>query len=121
VKGTVLYALASGALIGVAWVVLGALFPDDQAQRAFRLSAGLAFLVQMIGFAIARFLAGRKGGGGRDVMIGWGIGSLLRVGTLIVYALVFVRAGGLPMAPSLISLAVFFFVTMLVEPILLQI
>jgi hypothetical protein len=119
-KATLLFALASAGLIGAAWLLLASVFPEPEAGRALATSAGLAFLVQLLGFVIARKLSRRVGSGGRDVMIGWGLGSILRLLTLFIYGLAVVKPTGMPMTPALVSLALFFFVTMLVEPILLQ-
>jgi hypothetical protein len=52
-------------------------------------------------------------------MVGWGLGALLRLITLAVYALVFVNALALPATAALISLATFFFLSTLVEPLVL--
>jgi hypothetical protein len=48
------------------------------------------------------------------------MGMGLRFLTLAVYALLVVKALGLAQAPALLSLAGFFFVTTLVEPLLLK-
>jgi hypothetical protein len=44
----------------------------------------------------------------------------MRFAVLGVYALVFVKALGLPSGAALISLAAFFFISTLIEPLLLQ-
>jgi hypothetical protein len=54
------------------------------------------------------------------MLAGWGVGVLLRFVVLAAYALVGAKALGLPLAPALISLVAFFFVTSLVEPVLLK-
>jgi hypothetical protein len=74
-------------------------------------SALLAFLVQVGAFAIAA-----RG----DFMTGWGIGVLVRFLALVVHALLVVQVVGLAPAAALISLATFFFVCTLAEPVLLQ-
>jgi hypothetical protein len=53
------------------------------------------------------------------VMLGWGMGVLMRLVTLVAFALVFVKALGLPPSAALISLVIYFFVTTLVEPLFL--
>jgi hypothetical protein len=50
----------------------------------------------------------------------WGAGALLRFVALVVYALVAVKVVGLPSLPALLSLFVFFFLSMLLEPLFLR-
>lgn len=88
--------------------------PGAESARAVWFSAWLAVVVQGVGFGFAWSL--RKD----HVMLGWGAGMMLRFVSLAIYALVVVRALGLSLAPALLSLAGFFFVTTLVEPILLK-
>jgi hypothetical protein len=53
-------------------------------------------------------------------MAAWGAGSLVRLLTLVVYALLVVKTFGLSPAPALLSMAVFFFLSTLVEPLFLR-
>lgn len=94
-------------------LVMGRVFPTAQDLRALRLSAGLAFIVQMVTFLLAKRLAKR------NLMVGWGVGSALRLATLTIYALVVVPALGLPRPPALIGFTVILFASMLIEPLLL--
>jgi hypothetical protein len=52
-------------------------------------------------------------------MMGWGAGTLIRFLTLGVYALVVVLAH-LPVAPALLSLALFYFISSVIEPLFLR-
>lgn len=112
-KAGALYAVITLALIGI----LGALFalgykaPDE--RQAILISGVIAFIVQMIAFAIAKQV------GKESIFLGWGIGALLRLLTLAVYAMLVVKALGLPANAALISMATFFFVAIIVEPLLL--
>ena len=112
-KAFALYSAAciiSIALIGaIAWSVVG-----EQGQGAVLISAGLAALVQMVAFAFARGLR-RK-----NVMLGWGVGSVLRLVVLVVYALVAARTMRAELTPALVSLVGFLFVTTVIEPIFLK-
>ena len=56
----------------------------------------------------------------KNPLMGWGLGSLLRLLALVLYALVGVRSSGLAAAPALLSLAGFFFVSMLLESLFLK-
>ena len=84
-----------------------------ETSRAIWTSVGVAVVVQVLALLIARSF-------GRDrVMIGWGMGALLRLLTVFVYGFAVVPALGLSLAPALLSLVVIFFVTTLFEPLLL--
>ena len=56
----------------------------------------------------------------RNVMAGWGAGSLVRFLTLFVYGLLAVKVLGLAPVPALISLVLFFFLSTLLEPLFLR-
>jgi hypothetical protein len=86
--------------------------PD--ASRAVWTSAAVAFGVQVLAFAIVKLSAKT------NVMAGWGVGAILRFAVLAVYALVVVKALGLPSGAALLSLAAFFFLSTLLEPLLLK-
>jgi hypothetical protein len=111
-KAMALYA-ATSLLVTVllAWV-LGLVWTSGAEHRAILVSAVVAWVVQLFAFAIARLTARTN-----SVMIGWGIGALLRFAVLAVYGLVIVRAFGLPSAAALVSLAAIFFLSTLVEPL----
>lgn len=108
------FAAASAVLVlGSAWAT-AALSSDPAVSRAVWTSAVLAFGVQLVTFAIAwPFLA-------KNPLMGWGLGSLLRLLVLVLYALVGVGSFGLAAAPGLLSLAGFFFVSMLLESLFLK-
>ena len=109
-----LFAAASLALIAaLAWLMtFGFNAPGD--SRAIWTSAAVAFSVQVIAFVIVKLAAKT------NVIAAWGVGAILRFLVLGVYALVFVDALGLPSAAALVSLAAFFFVSTLIEPLLLK-
>jgi hypothetical protein len=86
--------------------------PD--AARAVWTSAVVAFAVQVMAFAIVKLSAKT------NVMAGWGVGAILRFVVLGVYALVVVKALGLPSGAALLSLIAFFFLSTLLEPLLLN-
>lgn len=109
-----MFALAALAAIALgAWLLtLG--FPGAGARRAILVSAVIAYGIQLFTFGIARLSQPA------NVIAGWGIGALLRFATLAVYALVITDAFELPATPALLSLAAFFFVSTLIEPVLLS-
>ena len=84
-----------------------------EASRAIWTSVGVAVAVQVLALILGRSF-------GKDrVMLGWGLGALLRLLTVFVYGFAIVPMLGLPMAPALLSLVAILFVTTLIEPFLL--
>jgi hypothetical protein len=113
VRGFLLYAAAcviAVALIGVvAWALL-----DEGGRRAVLLSAGLAVAVQLVTYGVARRLVRR------NMLLGWGLGSVLRLLVLVIYAVLVVQVWRVPVAPALLSFVGFLFVTTVFEPIFLK-
>jgi hypothetical protein len=115
VKGGLLFALVTLALfLAMGWL-LGLAFPAAADRSAIWVSAAVAYGVQMLAFAVARLAAPK------NVWAGWGVGIALRLVTLVIYAFLIVRAFELPATAALISLATFFFVSIVVEPVMLTI
>ena len=114
-KRSLLFTLACAAIIGALWAILVMLFTESAVRRALGVTATIAFFVQVVAFEVARAMARRK-----NVMAGWGIGVALRFVALAVFALVAVPRLGLPLAASLLALAMFLFVTTLIEPLFLK-
>ena len=113
-KPVALFAAATLLLIALSAWALTFVFESPDAPRAVWTSAVVAFVVQVIGFAIVKLSAKT------NVIAGWGLGAILRFAVLGVYALVVVKALGLPSGAALVSLAAFFFLSTLIEPLLLQ-
>ena len=108
------YAIVTTALVAVtAWVLTLAL-TGARAISAIGISAMVAVVVQIGAFAATRSMAGK------NIIAAWGLGALARMLTLFVYALLAVTVLGLPAAPALISLAVFLFLSTLLEPLFLR-
>lgn len=113
-RAIAIFALTSAVLIAAVGWLLGFAFRSGGDARAIWISAGLAFGVQLFAFAIARVVATT------NLLAGWGLGALLRLAVLAVYALFVIRSAGLPPTSALVSLAAFFFLSTLVEPVLLK-
>ena len=112
-KRILAFAAVAAALTASTAAIMTIVWSSPAEERAIWLSAGIAFVVQMLAFGVATIVR-------RDqVIVGWGLGALMRLITLSVYALVFVQALGLPATAALVSLATFFFLSTLVEPLLL--
>lgn len=108
------YAAISLAIVVVGGWLFGAAFTSPAEHRAIWVSAALAYVVQLVGFLLARRTAAT------NMFAGWGAAMLLRFATLAVYALIIIGRLGLPSSAALLSLATFFFVSTLVEPPLLK-
>ena len=113
-RGIRLYALASAAVIAVA-VGAFALAWDGDKRDAVLVSAGVAWVLQLVAFAIARLLAATG-----NAIAGWGLGAIVCLVSLVVYGFV-CRATGLPTDAAMLSLATFFFLTEVIEPPFLNI
>lgn len=113
-KRTLAFAgLALLLIVGLAWL-LTRFWPDPMAQQAVWFSAGIALGIQIIGFLFVRVIVPQH------MIAGWGAGMLLRFLTLVLHALIGTRLMGFPPAPALLSLAAFFFVSTLIEPVFLK-
>lgn len=94
--------------------LLGLAFPTPADHRGLVVGASVAFVVQLIAFLVLRF-------GDRENPIAmWGVGMLLRMLTIGVFAFLLNSAFGLPSGATLIGLVAFFFVSSLFEPLLLK-
>jgi hypothetical protein len=82
--------------------------------RAIWTSLGVAVVVQVLALLVGRSF------GRERILIGWGMGALLRLLAVLVYAFAIIPALGLPLAPALLSLVAILFVTTLFEPFLLN-
>lgn len=100
----------AAALVGaVAWSFLG-----PASRQAMLVSAALAVAVQMVSFTVAwRFRA-------RRLLLGWGVGSVLRLVALVGYAVAVAQTRPAALATSLVSFVGFLFVMTVVEPIFLR-
>jgi hypothetical protein len=113
VRAGVLY--ASSCIIAIA--LLGAIawsYLDAPARQVMLVSAGIAVAVQIVAFAVARLLL-RK-----NVLLGWGLGSALRLVVLVVFAVIMARTARGSLTPALLSFVGFLFVTTVIEPIFLK-
>ncbi|MDP9206598.1 MAG: hypothetical protein M3P12_14310 [Gemmatimonadota bacterium] len=112
------FAGVSGALIIVATVILRTWFRTVDQHHAMLISAGLAFAVQLGSYALLRPARPGKGAPG-EMMIRWGIGAVLRLLVLVLFAPL-ARVMNISLEAALVSLVTFFFLTMMAEPLLLE-
>ncbi|HEX3532779.1 MAG TPA: hypothetical protein VHT23_01065 [Gemmatimonadaceae bacterium] len=112
-----IFAGVSAALIFIATVVLRTYFTTTVEHRAMLVSAGLAFAVQLGTYALVR--PARAGKAPGELLIRWGIGAVVRLMVLVLYAPL-ARVMFLSLDAALVSLVTFFFMTMMAEPLLLE-
>ena len=109
-----LFFLVLLALLAATGWVLGLKFASPAEHRAIWTSAVVAATVQLVAFAALQMVQ-------RDqIMVAWGLGTIMRLLVLAAYGFVVAGALGLPSAAAMISLAAFFFLSTVVEPLLLK-
>ena len=101
------------ALIGITHWVLSFWFRSDADRHALLVSAILAAVVQLAAFSILH-MAGRS-----NALVAWGLGSLFRGTVLALYGFFLAKMLHLPLTAALVSFAVFLFVSMLLESLLI--
>ena len=107
---------------GVALVVLllinAGLWPwlTPSARTGILVAALVAYPVQMLAF----FLLVRFWGDTKRFLLFWVGGTVVRMAVVLAAALVLTRVEGLPLAPTLLGLAGFFFGLLLLEPLFLR-
>jgi hypothetical protein len=87
---------------------------SQAAMRAIWMSVGLGLVIQVVALVVARSFRKDR------IIVGWGIGTMLRLVTVVVYGMAVVPALGLPLTPALLSLVGLFAVTTVIEPFLLS-
>jgi hypothetical protein len=113
VKALGQYMAASAGLLVIVGAV--ALFVvEPQARQTVLISATLALVVQASTFLVARRIIPQ------NLILGWGLGSLIRFLAVVLYALVVAKLWRASLTPALLSFVGFLFVTMVVEPLFLK-
>lgn len=107
------YGLACVALIALIGAV-SASFAGPGGREAILASGLLALAVQLVSFGVTRLLQPV------NTMVGWGVGSGMRMISLVLYALVVAKLWHAPVMAALLSFAAFLFVTTVVEPLFLK-
>lgn len=115
IRGILLFTVVQALIVVLSAYVMGRfVWTDTSSLHAIQASAWLAFIVQTISFGFARLVAREQ------IIVGWGLGVLLRFAAVAFWALLGIKVLGLVSAPALISLVVFFFLSTLVEPLFLN-
>ena len=113
-KQAVWFTATSVALVAVCGLVMTLIYETAADRRGIVAAGLLAVSVQLVSFGIL------KRAGQQNVFAGWGVGTLLRLLSLVVFALVITRRFGFPSTSATLSLALFLFVSTLVEPLFLK-
>jgi hypothetical protein len=106
--------LTVGVVI-VAGVLLSLAFRGPGDASAVWLSGVVAIAVQLAAFSLSRLV-----GVGNNITARMGAGALLRLLALVAYALLVVLVLKLPAVAALVSLATFFFLSTVIEPLLIK-
>jgi hypothetical protein len=112
------FAGVSAALIIVATIILRTYYRTVEQHNAMLVSAGLAFAVQLGSYALLRPARAGRGAPG-ELMLRWGVGAILRLFVLVLFAPL-ARIVNISIEAALVSLVTFFFLTMMAEPLLLE-
>ena len=96
-----------------AWIIARAVHGED-VSRSVWASAVVVVVVQAAAFSIAWMMRPV------NVIAGWGMGMVIRLITLVLFGMFGVKAFGLVLQPALLSMAGFFFVSTLIEPVFLK-
>src|SRR4051812_27610181 len=110
-KGFPGFALATLALTAVSAWVLSLLFHGPRDGAAILTSGVLAVAIQVGTFPMLRRLAAA------NLIAAMGAGMAVRFGSLLLYALLAPKVLLLPIFPALVSLALFYFLSMVIEPL----
>jgi hypothetical protein len=108
-----LYA-GSSAVIMTALAGLATVFVTGAGRQAVWASASLAFVIQMVAFMVVRMLPAEQ------MMVGWGLGALLRLMSLVLWGVFLAKVWKAPIAAGLVSYAGFLFLTTILEPAFLK-
>lgn len=112
------YVAAIFTVVLVLGALLGLVFRGPGDWAAIVVSGLVALVVQPLASVLGR----RVGGAGvtQNMTARMGLGALVRLFTLIAYAVVMAAAVRLPITAALVSLAAFYFATSVIEPLLIK-
>jgi hypothetical protein len=114
-KQTIAYqALLMAGVVLVIGGLLAMVFRGPGDLQAIGISGIVALVVQSAAFSLSRMV------GAGNIAARLGTGALLRFFALAIYAMLVIFALKLPATAALISLATFFFVSTLIEPLLIK-
>lgn len=113
-SATAKHAALTIGVVAAAGLLLTFVFREPGDRTAILVSAIVAVVVQLAAFAVSR-AAGKV-----NVSARMGAGAMIRLVSLMGYALVVIYVAKLPASPALVSLALFFFLSTLLETLLIR-
>lgn len=116
IRAVALYAVLTAMMCAIVGLLLTIAFPTAADRHGLVISGVIALVVQVVAFLLLYVM--RRDG---KAIVARGIGAVLRLLALVVYAFVVVKGMALPPAPALIGLAAFLFLGTLIEPLMLGI
>lgn len=102
------------ALIAITGLTLSLGFKTAAERHALIISACITVVVQLATFGLVQ-LAGKQ-----HALAAWGMGAIFRGTILVLYGIFVAKMLGLPLTAALTSFAVFLFVSMLLESLLIS-
>ena len=108
------YTAATVGTVVLVGLLLSLVFRGPGEVAAVWLSAALAIVVQLAAFRVGR-LAGEN-----NVTARMGAGAGMRFLTLVTYGFIIAKVLVWPIGPALVSLAAFFFLTTLIDPLFIK-
>jgi hypothetical protein len=115
VKAWLLYAGVSAG-VTLSGALFATLLLQGAARSAVWFAAGLAWVLQLASFGALVAVRRRN----ELFLLGWLAGLVLRFGAVGAMAFWLSRSGVLPLAPALVSLVVFVFILLMLEPLFLR-
>jgi hypothetical protein len=106
------FALAASLLIVIAAVLLTRFVYAAESNAVWTVAA-VAIVTQLFSFAIARLVARQQ------MIAGWGLGIALRIAIVAVIGFAGPALFGVSASAALLAIALFFFVSTVVEPLFL--
>lgn len=97
-----------GLAVGLSWLLL-----SSSGRTGVMVAAAVAWPVQVAAFALLHRMRER----GNGFLAVWAGGTLVRMGVVLAAAIVVANRPELPPLPTLLALASFFFVMLLLEPL----
>ena len=110
------YVVAMIAVLAIVGALLSLLFRGPGDALAVWVTAAVALVVQLCASALGRLV----GQGPAGLMARMGVGMLVRFLALVVYALLVTLVFKMRIVAALISMAAFFFLTTLAEPLFIR-
>jgi hypothetical protein len=115
VKPAARFGILLVALLTITGCILSLWYSSAAEKHALLVSGALAAAIQMSTFLLAVTTRPQN-----RLLEAWGMGIIIRFTFLILYGLFLAKALGLPLAAALVSFALFLFVSMLLETIMLS-